>query len=46
MEKQEKYCVETSSCLELYEAIGLDKSGYQVNSFSYYSMKTYVVDTH
>ena len=26
--------------------IGLDKSGYQVNIFSYFSMKTYVVGTH
>ena len=26
--------------------IGQDKNGYQVNIFSYFSMKTYVVDTH
>ena len=27
-------------------AIGLDKSGYQVKFFSYFSSKTYVVGTH
>ena len=26
--------------------IGLDKSGYQVNIFSYFSMKTFVEGTH
>ena len=27
-------------------SIGLEKSGYQVNIFSYFCMKTYVVGTH
>ena len=33
--------------LFLYEnIIGLDKSGYQINSFFYFLMETYVVGTH
>ena len=29
-----------------FSFIDLDKSAYQVNIFFYFSMKTYVVDTH
>ena len=38
--------LESSMIEKVYIYIGLDKSGYQVNIFFYFSPKKYVVGTH
>ena len=40
------WCFIAQSLLLTPFHIGLNKSGYQVNIFSYFSTKTYIVGTH